>query len=364
MKNDGNCKYEHKAVIGYTLDGKPIRKSFYGKSKREAKQKADNYIIDNGRAEKNPAGKITFSQLQDMFMDEKSKVIRQNSFEKYISISRVLNNRFADIPMSQINKREVTKFATDLAEKYSQPYVRQCISNMSAVFQYGIDNELLTTNPCKGVRFKSKKEKKERHVYTEAEADAIIDYTLRHPEAMSVHIMLSYGTTISETLGIQYDDVDFEAGTITIKRSITRSMKEVVVDEPKNKHRKRIIAVSQSTLDYIKRVHDPEYKYLVHAESKTEPYNPQHWRWQIYDKTMKAVQICLADRGIDIAVLNPHELRHSRATIWVEKNVNLFAIAEEMGWSDLEMLKKVYGHPDIQKIKGMLGLDKEKSQPE
>ena len=55
-------------------------------------------------------------------------------------------------------------------------------------------------------------------------------------------------------------------------------------------------------------------------------------------------------------ILNPHELRHTRATLWVEQDRNLFAIAEQMGWSDLEMLKKTYGHPDIQKIKSMLGI--------
>ena len=58
--------------------------------------------------------------------------------------------------------------------------------------------------------------------------------------------------------------------------------------------------------------------------------------------------------GIILKKLNPHELRHSRATIWVNNDVNLFAIAEEMGWSDLSMLRKVYGHPDINKLRSML----------
>ena len=49
MKNSNNCRYEVKRTVGHKLDGTPIRKSFYGKSKREAKQKADDWIIQNGK---------------------------------------------------------------------------------------------------------------------------------------------------------------------------------------------------------------------------------------------------------------------------------------------------------------------------
>ena len=366
MKNNLNCKCEYKATIGYTLDGKPVRKSFYGKSKREAKQKADNYIIEHGREEKDPAGKVTFGQLYDMYFEDHSKIIRKNSLAHYESISKHILNVFQETPMSRISKRDITKFANDMSEKYSANYVKQAIGILSSVFSFGIDNEIVTNNPCKGIKYKSKIEKKERHVYTKEEADAILEYTLKHPEGLSVHIMLSYGTTISETLGMKYSDIDFENGTISICRSVTKSRGVVNVDEPKNAHRKRLIAVSDETLDYIKRIHDTEYEYLVHSDSKKEPYDPQKWRWQIYKKFMTAAQTCLEDKGIDIDILNPHELRHTRATIWVEQNINLFAIAEEMGWTDLEMLKKVYGHPDIQKIKSMLQInqEKEKSQPQ
>lgn len=365
MKNSGNCKFEHKATIGYTLEGKPVRKSFYGKSKREAKQKADNYIIEHGRAEKDPAGRITFGQLHEMYMEYQKNLIRANSMSHYESISKHILNVFKDIPLSKISKMNINKFAADFSEKYTDNYVRNALGVMSSVFSYGIDNGIITNNPCRGIKYKSKVEKKERSVYTKEEADAILAYALKHPEGLSVHIMLSYGTTISETLGIQYNDIDFTAGTINISRSVTKTRGKIHIEEPKNQHRKRTIAVSQETLDYIERIHDKEYTYIVHDESKTEPFDPQRWRWAIYKKFMTAAQTCLEDKGIDIEILNPHELRHTRATLWVEEDVNLFAIAEEMGWTDLEMLKKVYGHPDIQKIKSMLRIDsdKEKSQP-
>ena len=164
--------------------------------------------------------------------------------------------------------------------------------------------------------------------------------------------MLSYGTTISETLGIQYDDIDFEDKTIHISRGVTRTTGAVVVDKPKNKHRVRTIAVSEATLKHIESVHDKKYTYLIHEDDPEQPYDPQHFRNHVFKKFMDDMH-----KTLNIKKLNPHELRHTRATLWVEQDINLFAIAEEMGWSDLQMLKEVYGHPKLEKLRSMLKID-------
>lgn len=357
MKNTGNCKFETKLIIGHKIDGTPIRKSFYGKSKREAKQKAEDYLIEHGR-DVEPAAWVTLQDVYDEYYAERTKFIRDNSVKQFENVCTHFLNRFGSVRLKQITKQDVTRFADELAEKFSQNYTKAILGALSSTFKYAIDIGIISSNPCTGVKFKSKIEKKERHVYTEEEANAIIAYTYKNYDGLSVHLMLSYGTTISETLGMKYSDIDFEAGTISINQSVTKSRGKVNVDNPKNAHRKRVIAVSKKTLEYIKANHNPEFTYIVNnGTEKDLPYDPQHWRWQVYKKFMAAAQAVLQSQDMDIDILNPHELRHTRATIWVNNNVNLFAIAEQMGWSDLEMLRKVYGHPDIQKVKGMLGIE-------
>ena len=43
-------------------------------------------------------------------------------------------------------------------------------------------------------------------------------------------------------------------------------------------------------------------------------------------------------------------------SLWVNSGKNLFAIAEMLGWSDLNMLRKVYGHADIQQLRKELDI--------
>jgi integrase len=62
------------------------------------------------------------------------------------------------------------------------------------------------------------------------------------------------------------------------------------------------------------------------------------------------------DPPVNIPVLNPHELRHTRATLWVNDGKNLLAIAETMGWGDLKMLRQRYAHSDVNVIRNALDL--------
>ena len=361
MKTGANCKVEYKATIGRDIKGNLIRKSFYGKSKREAKAKADQWIIENAVSiqKKGMSGSSpTFREVSDSYYKDKLKLVRANSANQYRTISKLFMDRFGSKKIDRITKADITDFADELSEKYSQTYIKTVIAHMSSLFHYAIDYSYITVNPCRNVKYKSRIKENGREVYTEEEAEMIIDYSTRSAEGLSVDIMLSYGTTISETLGIQYSDIDFENRLIHINKSVTVTSGKVTIDAPKNVHRNRTIAISDRTIEHIRNFSDPAYRFLIHDEDNApdRPFNPQVWRSKIYNRFMKAMAAHFEAEGIILKKLKPHELRHSRATIWVNNDVNLFAIAEEMGWSDLSMLRKVYGHPDINKLRSMLKL--------
>lgn len=357
MKNNTGCRYEVKITVGKNPDGSSVRKSFYGKSKREAKAKAEDYLIENGRQTKDPAYSITYRALAEAYMEDKRSYLRPNSVYRMETLMKKTVDGLGDRKIVNVTKRELSDYINTLSEQYTENYVKDLHSFLASVFKFAVENGWLSVNPCAGIHYKIKNKAKERRVYTQTETDAILEYTFRRPEGLSVHLMLSYGTTISETLGMQYSDVDFDAGTISIERAVTKIGGNLDVNDPKNKHRKRVIAISSDTVELIRRNCDPSFRFLIHSDDPELPYDPQRWRWQVYAKFMTAAQNYIMDNyGYKIEIINPHELRHTRATLWVEQDRNLFAIAEEMGWSDLQMLKKVYGHPDVQKIKAMLGI--------
>lgn len=47
---------------------------------------------------------------------------------------------------------------------------------------------------------------------------------------------------------------------------------------------------------------------------------------------------------------------HTRATIWVNQGLNIFAVANVLGHSDLKMLMERYAHKDVESTRELLGI--------
>ena len=51
---------------------------------------------------------------------------------------------------------------------------------------------------------------------------------------------------------------------------------------------------------------------------------------------------------------NPHELRHTRATLWNAQGMALYLAARLLGHSDLKMLTKIYDHTSPEPLRQAL----------
>lgn len=360
MPKSENTKYEYRPTIGHDIHGKPIRKSFYGKTKKAAKAKAEQWLIDNAMGIQEQTNRVlTLKEVYADYMAHKESTIRPISFYQLKSQFRCILDEFGDVPINRIKHNDIIKFVDKLCETYAQNTVAATKTNLSGLMRYAVRCEYISTNPCEGVGFRSKNKTKPREVYTKEEAEQIIEYSRIHPLGLCVDIMLSYGTTISETLGITYDAVNFEEKTIDITQGVTAVPGQIVTDVPKNDFRVRTICVSDATLEHIQKVHDKRYKFLIHNDDENfeAPMAPHWFRNHVYNIFMDDMVKYYALKGTDIRKLRPHELRHTRATILVEDDINLFAIAEQFGWSDLKMIRQIYGHPSVSMRRKMLRME-------
>ena len=347
--------YEYKCIVDRKFDGTPIYKSFYSKkSKADARLKAEQYKIDLER-KKDEQENISFTAWADIFLAHQKEKVKINTYSQgYESVFKChLKPWFGDKLLKHIMKTDIEDYVNEKLLKLKNATVQTHVSMLSKCFSEAIDNGYLSYNPCKNVHVKSSKSTK--RVYTQEQTDLVLDYCKRDVFGLPVHLMLSYGMSRSELMGITYDDVDFENLTISINKGLTAKLKyteTAVIAETKNKFRNRTIAISQETADYIKEF--VEFGFLVQPDEKTIP-STETFRGR-YNAFMKRMIKYYEKQGISIPKLNPHELRHTRASLWVNQGKNLFAICEMLGWSDLTMLRKVYGHPDIQQLRKELDL--------
>lgn len=346
--------YEYKCIVERKYDGTPIYKSFYSKkSKTDARLKAEKFKEQLMLKENEPES-ILFEDWAKIFLEHKKQQVRLNSY--LVNYETIFNKHF--IPyfkgrlLKGIIKADIESYIKLKLNKLSVSTVNIHITRLSTCFNEAVDNGYLTANPCRNV--KKPEPKSTKRIYDENEVDLVLSYCREDSFGLNVHMILSYGMSRSEYLGIKYEDVNFNNLTISINKGVTPKIKysdTSILSETKNKYRNRVIAISQETADYIKS--EVSSGFLA-SKCETIPdvlvFNKQ------YKEFMDRMQQYYLARDIFIPALNIHELRHTRASLWVNQGKNLFAIAEMLGWSDLSMLRKVYGHADIQQLRKELDI--------
>ena len=340
--------YEVKAVVDHTFDGKPIYKSFYSsKSKTDARAKAEAYKLDLIKKQEQ-AERITFKDYSVEYLERLKQRTRSNTYYSTEVVFRVhLVPWFGESELRMIKKSDVEKYIAEMQKKYQIGYIKKHIRDFSACMNDAMYNGYIDKPPCKNLQFNQQQQKQKR-VYTAEQTEQVLTFCKQHPFGLRIHTILSYGMSCSEFLGITIDDVDFEKHTISINKGATPTKGgKMIVAAPKNRHRNRTIAISEETADWIRK--DCSHKYIANPDDD-DVMAVYYFRKHYYNFMNEMHDHYLA-KGIDIPILHPHELRHTRATLWVNEGRNLFAIAEMLGWSDLSMLRKVYGHPDIQELR-------------
>lgn len=370
--NRSDGRYEVKVKVGEKFDGTPIMKSFYSRiSKEDAKAKAEKYKIE--QAVSDITG--TTPSYNDMPFDIWARkvlgllrgTVKDSSYMLHYknTIENHLIPYFGKRKMNSIRQADIQEYFNKNKSEYTLETLKKHKMALSKIFEIAIQNDIVSKNPCDLVKVVSKKVTKKKKTYTQEQCDLVLDYAETHRYGLDIILMLSYGITRSELLGIQWNDIDvnekilyIRRGVADVQNAVTGKM-EVIVGEPKNDFRKRSIPISKHIITILSsRKKHGEY---VFSNSKGNVQSPRTWSRRHFDVFMRDMHAYYADRGIDIPILHPHELRHTRATLWVNSGANLFAVADILGHSDLKMLRKRYAHSDTESTRRLLGIDGDES---
>jgi integrase len=93
---------------------------------------------------------------------------------------------------------------------------------MSAVFQHGLRHQLITANPIRGLVRQSAKREREPDILTAEEIRSIMKH-LSPFNRVLVLLAASTGLRFSELRGLQWQDVDFDAGVLNLKRGVVKN---------------------------------------------------------------------------------------------------------------------------------------------
>lgn len=236
--------------------------------------------------------------------------------------------------------------------------VNNYMTLMAEIFQFGADNGYAKENPFSGIN-RFKKAKGEPDPLTTEEFIRLIQ-ACGHQQMQNLWSLAVYtGMRHGELCGLAWEDIDLQAGTVTVKRNLTQTDEFTL---PKTEaDTDRVIYLITPAIDALKnqarmtrlgRQYEIEVKLREYGQSVIHPctfvFSPQcvkrgdrtgyHYAVNSINKIWAPII-----KRAGIRYRNAYQSRHTYACWSLSAGANPNFIATQMGHTDAQMVYKVYG---------------------
>ncbi len=218
------------------------------------------------------------------------------------------------------------------------------------VLKQAVKEGYLHNNPCDFVEL-PKQKKFEPNFLTQEEASKLLEVIKDEKIYPMILIAIVYGMRRSEICGLQWNSINFEENTITVKHTMVKQKTLIIKDSTKTSSSYRtypLLDIVKNELINIKEKQEENKRIF----KKGYIQSPQVFTWDngelitVDYLSHKFVKL-LESNGLPKIRL--HDLRHSCASILLSQGAQLKDVQEWLGHADISMTANVYGHLDIRR---------------
>ena len=374
IEKRGKNSYRLVCYNGFDLNGNSIRhtKTIHG-SKKDAKIELAKFVADVQKGMYVEGKSLKFTDFVEIWKrDYGSKELAPSTYKRYLGIleSRIIPF-FGHFRVDKIKPTDIMQFY-DLLSKDTQ-IVRRKDNNgkktgkplspktilehhrlLRAMLQKAVYWQMIVSNPAERVQA-PKTKKPKRKYYDDEQSKALISGLMKLTEEqfkykVAIILTIFTGVRLGELMGLEWDDINFREGIVSINRSSQYlADKGVFTKVPKTESSIRDVAIPDfvvSLLEEYKCWYDNQKalfgelwydsnRLFVQADGK--PMHPSTIsKW--FEKFVAQ---------IGLPVINFHGLRHTNATLLIAQNIDVSVVAARLGHAQITTTLNFYVHPII-----------------
>ena len=335
QRTDG--RWEGRYVVGYDDHGYPKTKAVFGKSKRECTEKLAALKMQLGGI---PSDKLRpemrFADWLDYWYETHCKpnirTSTQSGYEDRIRLH--IKPELGEIPLNRLTQNDLQQFYARLkksgrktctecyGEGLSDRMVRMCHATCRSALQRAVQDGLIRTNPAEGCKLPPKKAR-EMQVLARDELQRFLIQAKAEGYYELFLLDLATGLRRGELLALQWDDLDFETGVLTISKQVSLVRGKIVMSVPKTKSSIRKLVLPPAVVQVLR-----EYRASVHSRwmfpspvLEDLPLNPG----SVYDR----LQLIL--EHANCKQVRFHDLRHTFATLALQNGMDVKTLSAMLG---------------------------------
>lgn len=358
QRSDG--RWEARVTIGTNPGtGKPVRRSLYGDTQKEVRQKMTAVLRDLDNGTYQAPNKITVAQWMDEWLNKfcANKVKPSTYYSYQSSIRLYINPAIGAMPMQAVRGAHVQSIYNKMMDAgLSGKTVKNAGAILHKSFSVALKQGLIVSNPCDGAEL-PKTQQKEIHPLTDEEIPLFLAAIEESPMRNAFALCLFAGLREGECLGLSWGQVDFQRGRITVSQQLQKERVKgggYYIAKSTKSGKPRTIEPPPIAFEYLRAERVKQLENRMRAGRAwsnpsdlvfTDETGKHYGRQTFYSRFKKiAASIGRPDARV-------HDLRHTAATVAIASGADIKSVQDMLGHATASFTLNVYAHTSEQMMK-------------
>ncbi len=332
--------------LGNDDRGRRIRKIIRAKTKgrtavgkREVMDAMAKVQRDAAAHKAAPIDEQTLGEFFDGWLENVDKpTIRISTYLLHEASVRLhLKPTIGDIPVAKLSPEDIQRMHRALEANEISPRHRQIIhSVLSKALDYATVRRLIEINPIK-LTPRPRAPKPEIKALTPQEATVFLEAVRGKPHETLFVVAVTTAMRQGELFGLQWGDIDLEAGTIIVKRTLQRIHGEIHLGRPKTGKGRRNVPL-------------PELARKALLDHKPKQVKPDGWVFTDGDgnplrkENVSRRYLIKRLEDANLPTITFHGLRHTAATLLLYLGEHPKVVQELLGHAEIATTLDIYSH--------------------
>ena len=278
-----------------------VRKYFYGKTKAEVLRKINDF------REKQETGPL-FADIAEAWMEDASAEKRSNTIKLYRTNVNHAVNFLGHIPVRQITPKDIQQSVHQFAKTHRSAVCHHYLNTVARALGYAVNEGIISANPAREIKVPSTAPKSKAREPLPPGSVEIVKSSVDKPFGIFALALLATGMRRGELLALRYEDIDWEAKTISITKQLTFLHNNPVITPPKTDNSSSVVPLLPILENALpKKKAGIVFPSAKHPDQYMTRFDFRH-RWEEYRRAT----------GLEVT---PHQFRHEYATMLFEADL-------------------------------------------